>query len=328
MSADSFDLPGIASTVRRHSKLLAAVGILCGVAAGIVYYLSPPWYEARAEVMVRNPKYSDRNNIYSYDGKLIDYFASEEDINRIVSMSASEVVQRKIIDDLGLVQAYHADTMAPGGRKKLIRRVDKNLNVMRTENQNISLAYTDNDPARAADVVNKCIDVLEEMYNGYYKEMRMNLSQTVAEKIHYEDSMIARLTDSLVALRQQYGIYEIISPSRHNMVMGDNGKQHTAQYARGLEEVQNVESIKDEMVTDRAACVTLVNQYASGQKKQQLPMIKVITPASAPISRKGVHISLLLLSSAFAGSLFCLILILLAEGISAAKTIDNQNSLV
>lgn len=319
MPTPTFDLPAIVASVRRRSRLVVTVTLIAAAVGALFYFVSPPHYTAHAEILLRNPLYSDRNNLYNYDGKFIDYFASEDDVNRLVAMSSSSAVQGRVIRNMNLAEAYKVDTTLPGGMNKMYKRFEHNLNVMRTENKDLTLSYTDQDPVRAAAVANNTIEVLEETFNGFYKEMRGNMYKTVTDKIHYEDSAIRVLTDSIVALRQQYSIYEIISPTRHNIMLSSTNKTGSKEYARGLEEIQNIESIKDEMVSDRALSLTLANQYASGQQKGDMPMLKVITPAATPHNRAGLSGLLIVIASGLVGLFFSIILVLIADNFFLPK---------
>jgi uncharacterized protein involved in exopolysaccharide biosynthesis len=257
--------------------------------------------------------YGDRNNLYNYDTKFIDYFANEDDIDRLILMSEAEIVQSKVIKNLHLAEAYNIDASNRKGEQQLERKFSKNFNITRTEYKDLVLSYVDVDAERAATVANECVRVLEQTFSDYYKDMRKGMYESIAEKIHDEDSTINLLTDSLAALRAQYGIYDIISPSRNNLMlssMKENGKKD---FGRGVELIQNVESLKDELVSDRAKQLTLVNQYKTGIRTEQMPMIKVVTVAKNPVSPKGIGGLYTLLASAFLGFFFSAMLMLLVD---------------
>ncbi len=114
------------------------------------------------------------------------------------------------------------------------------------------LSIVDTDPERAAAVANEIVRVVDEVYSGYYKDTRKNMYESIGDKTREEDSSITALTDTLVALRNQYGIYDIISPARSNLIISpvkDNGNKN---YGAGVEQIRNIESIKDQLVYDTA----------------------------------------------------------------------------
>jgi len=314
MAASVFDLQGIAESARRHKKLLTGVSLAAALVGAVFYFASTKYYQAKTEFVLRNGMYNDRGAIFNSDRDM-DYFASEDDVNRVITWSSSTAVLERVIQCSGLAASSKIDTTQPAGRERLRRLVEKRVNVLRTEYRDISLTYMDPDPVKAAEVANCFVGEVEKEYRDYYHEMRVSMSNTVAAKIRYEDSAVARLTDSLVVLRKQYGVYDIISPARHNIMLSTPAHGGGDVYAKGVEEVQNVEAIKDEMVADRAVSITLANQYRLALQQEQLPLVKVITPATPPTQPKGMGALLTILSCAIVAFFFCLVMVLLTENI-------------
>ncbi len=313
MATSGFSLPDVVQSIRKHRGIIMTITVVSAIAGAIFYLAGPKRYEAKTEFVLRNPLYGDRNNLYNYDTKFIDYFANEDDIDRLILMSEAEIVQSKVIRNLNLAQAYGIDVSTRKGEQQLERKFAKSYNITRTEYKDLVLSYVDVDPERAATVANECVKVLETTFSDYYKDMRRGMYESIVEKIHDEDSLINMLTDSLSTLREQYGIYDIISPSRNNLMLGtmkENGKKN---FGKGVELVQNVESMKDELVANRAKQMTLVNQYKTGIRTDQMPMIKVVTVAKNPVSPKGIGGLYTLLASAFLGFFFSTVLLLLVD---------------
>ena len=179
--------------------------------------------------------------------------------------------------------------------------------MIRTEFKGLLLGYTDTDPDRAAAVANETVRILENVYGGFYKDMRQNMYQSVIDKIHEEDSTINAFTDTLIRLRDMYGIYDIISPSRYNLMLGSMKANTHANYGSGVEKIQNIESIKDQLVSDRARQTSLANQYATGNKKEQLPLLKIVTPAKNPVKHKGLGGILTVLVCTILGFFFSIV---------------------
>ena len=288
MATPGFSLPEVVGTVRKHKRLILGVSFAAAVAGAIFYLIGPRYYEAKTEFLLRNPMYADRSNLYNAETKLFDYFANEDDVNRAILMAEADIVQGEVIKNLHLAEAYKIDINTPKGRMQLQKRFEKNFNIIRTEYKDLVLTFADTDPDRAAAVANECVRVLEVKFSGYYQQMRKDMYQTISGKIREEDSAINTLTDTLAALRNEYGIYDIISPSRSNLIIGtikDNGHKN---YGMGVEKIQNIESLKDQIVYDRAKQSTLVSQYRTGITEDVLPMINVVTYAQNPISAKGL----------------------------------------
>ena len=314
MAAKIFDLTGIAERIVRHRKLLLGVSLAAAACGAVFYFAGTKYYQAKTEFVLRNGMYNDRNVIFN-SARDLDYFASEDDVNRVITWASSSAVLERVIRHSGIAASSKIDTSKPEGRERLQRLVEKRVNVLRTEYRDIALTYMDADAAKAAEVANCFVAELDKEYRDYYQEMRMSMANTVNGKIRYEDSVISRLTDSLVMLRKQYGVYDIMSPARHNIMLGNASHGSGDVYAKGVEEIQNVEAIKDEMVADRAVSITLANQYKLALQQEQLPLVKVITPATAPIRPQGLGALLTILVCAVVAFFFTLVIVLLTENI-------------
>lgn len=285
--------------------------MLATIILGMLYYIvKPSRYQAEIVFILKNPLYSDRNYLYNNETKFIDYFANDDDMDRLITMARSDSVQDKIIRQYNLAVAYKFDTAKPRQIVLLRKYFNKNLNIYRSEGKNVVLTYTDKDQKRAINIARTCLAESERALHGFYINMRNNMHQSIVNKIHDEDSVIHSLTDTLSKIRVKYGIYDIISPSRYNIMLSsfkDNGKPD---FARGIEEIQNVESVKDQLVSDKARNISLADQYATGMGESELPFTYVVNISRLPLKPKGLGIVVILAICTFAGAFFSALYIL------------------
>jgi capsular polysaccharide biosynthesis protein len=313
MTDNGLHLGDVIDSIRRHKTLIIVITIVASVSGAAFYLAGPKKFEGKTEFILRNPLYGDRNNLYNYDTKFIDYFANEDDIDRLILMSEADIVQSKVIRNLNLAKEYAIDVSNRKGEEQLARKFSKSYNITRTEYKDLVLSYTDVDPERAAKVANESVAVLDSVFSAYYKDMRQGMYQSIVDKVHEEDSSINALTDTLTNLRALYGINDIISPSRNNLMLSSMKESGKPNYGRGVELIQNTESLKDQLVADRAKQTTLVNQYKTGIRIDQMPMIKVVTVAKTPVSPKGIGGMYTVLACAFLGFFFSTMLMSLSD---------------
>jgi uncharacterized protein involved in exopolysaccharide biosynthesis len=110
-------------------------------------------------------------------------------------------------------------------------------------------------------------------------------------------------------MRDQYGIYSIISPSRQNMLVSElkgGGKG----YGRAIEELQNIESIKDQLVADRAHYISALNEFYA-TTNSALEFVKVITRALPPLNPAGLSMTMTLIAAALLSFFFATLYVLL-----------------
>jgi uncharacterized protein involved in exopolysaccharide biosynthesis len=290
----------------RRSIFFIALGAM--VLSLLVYLIWPPKYKARVEFFLKNPMYADRGNLYSSDAKMIDYFASDEDIDRMKSLVWTDVVQDRMIAELQLDKAYGYDRSDPEDVKELKKSFSKRVHIYRTESRVVVLSYLDGNEARAALAANRCVVLLEQQLQGFYNGMRSSIYNTLQGKIQEEDSAIAALSDTLSVLRERYRIYDIISPTRNNIMLSavhDNGAPG---FAHGVELIQNIESIKDQLVSDRSRHISLASQYDT--RTNELPITQILKREQPPFKREGPPLPIIVVGCGLAGAFFGVLYVL------------------
>ena len=311
MSNNRFDLVDIIRIIERRRRFVISVTLVC-LALGLVFhFVRPKKYEAKAAFFVSNPIYADRSSIFAgADSRYTDYFGDEDDIDRVVALGESDTVMSRVIVNTGYDKAYKLDMNNPFERNKLKIRFKKAMEVRRTEYKLLEFYFTDKDPVLAANISNEAVKHIELAYRGFYNTKKQSVYNSINNKLSDIDSSINALTDTLTRLRTESGIFDIISPNRQNLVTSrvtGNGKEP----GRYIEVIQNFEAVKDLLVTDRAKYVSLLNQYSTGVKPDEISLLHSITVAKPPVDRAGPGIWVVLAASLFIGLFFSIIYTLL-----------------
>lgn len=298
-----FDLIDIAQTLQRRRGFIFLIAILAAVLGATAWLLGTRKYKAYASVLVANPLYSDRNNLFRNDKvTFVDYFGREDDIDKVLAVAKSDQTHGIIINYMQLARTYKLDTSKEKDRVELATRFKKSFDIKRTEYQNVEISYTDPDPKLAADLANNAVRLIDEIYSGYYNGLRLNARKSLENRLGQTDSMIATMTDTLASLRDQYHIYDILSPTR----AGNANVSHSggAGYGRAIEEIQNIAATKDQLVSDRARIVSLINEFSAGTSVGDQPQIQVISPANIPDKATGLGVVLTVLVCFVVGLFF------------------------
>lgn len=307
MNTPRFDLVDITQTIRQRRRFIIIVTILTVLVGVLFTFVRKNKYQAEAEFFLSNPLYADRNYLFrSHDMHFVDFFAGDDDIDKIIVTAESDLVRDKVIQNLNLAAAYKIDMNNPGDRGKLKGMYEKRFKIKRSEYRHLMLTYTDTDPKRAADVLNEHIRVTEETYRQYYNTIKGYAYNSIQDKISEMDSSINSLTDTLATLRDKYRIYDIISPARTTAA-----SVGSAASGYGVEQVQNISSIKDQLVIDRAKYVSLLNEFSTGTKDGELKFIQVTNAATPPNDPEGLGLVLTVIACTLLGLFFGTLYILL-----------------
>ena len=285
MTNTSFDLVDIIRTLQKKRRFIIIMTLVAIVLGCLFLAIRHKKYKGAATFFVNNPLYGDRSTLFrSEEMRYVDYFGGDDEV-------------------------YKNDINDPNGHAALMGIFNKNFNIKRTEYKDVQVSYIDHDPVVAANVANMSVKVLEETYRHYYTAMKLNIYTSISDKVTQLDSAINTLTDSLANLRDKFGIYSLISPARHDIINGDM-KAGGKGYGKAVEQIQNIESIKDQLVIDRAHYISNLNEFDATTNKS-MEFLKVITRALPPTSPSGPGIDSVIVLAAFIGLIFSSIYVLL-----------------
>ncbi|MBC7553254.1 MAG: hypothetical protein H7257_04690 [Taibaiella sp.] len=289
MSTPSFDLLDVIRTIQKQIRLIIIVTVAAMAVGAVFFAVKKNKYKATAKFLVGNPLYTDRSTLFrSWETRYVDYFGGDDDIDRVTSLLNSDTVRNLIIRKCQFQDVYKADINTDNGHAYLMGIFNKNFNIKRSEYKDMEVSYIAYDSVTAANVVNTSVKVLEETYRSYFVSAKTAISTSIKDKLVQMDSAINVLTDSLATVREKYGIYSLLSPNRQLITNGESrggGKG----YGRAIEEIQNVESIKDQLVTDRSHYISMLNEFATSSNSA-MEYIKVITRATPPNGPTGPSI--------------------------------------
>ena len=252
MTTPHFDLVDITRAIRQQRKFVIVITIVALILGCVFFAVRKKKYKAEARFLVTNPLYADRSTLFrNIETRYVDYFGGDDDVDKIAALAQSDTVRDRIIRNCQFQEVYKMDINDSAGHAALMQIFDKNFNIKRTEYKDMHVTYIAYDAKTAANVANMSVKVLEETYRHYYTSMKQTIYTSIQTKLKQMDSAIATYTDSLAAIRDKYKIYSIISPARQNVMSGDM-KGGGAGYGKAMEEVQNIEAVKDQMVADKA----------------------------------------------------------------------------
>ncbi len=309
-TAPRFDLVDVAQTLRRNRVLIIGATCIAAIVGAIFFFTRKPKYEAKTEFLVANPLYYDRNSLFrNTEMRFVDYMGGDDDLDKVNAIAESDTVATLVIKNLHLAQDYNKDPNNPADMAWVKMVFHKGFNFKRTENKDAIISYVDEQPLRSATIANEVVQDVALIFGSYYNNMRMKMYGDLQSKMREQDSAITALTDTLGALREQYGIYDIMSPARQNIMTGSvkGGKGS----GMGMERIQNVEAVKDQLVADHAKYVSLSNEFTTGIQADGMSLTQVISKAQKPLQPKGPTAMVVIVTAALLGFFFTTLLILL-----------------
>lgn len=313
----SFNLVEIVKLLNQNRKFLIGISLLACIVAAVSYKLSKRSYKAEAEVYMLNPLYGDRNHILRRsegDMRFVDYFGTEGDVDKIMTLIASKDVEDSVITYCGLYGAYVLDYGNPRDRAAMHARFKNSFESKRTENASVMCSFEDKDAKRSAQVLDAIVKITDYKFRQYLSIVKTNAKIRIEKKIAEVDTEITHYTDSLIKLREQYQIFDLISPNRKNILVNSiKGGTHTAE---GVEMIQNLESIKDQLVINRSELMATANELGTTDK-DELAMLHYVSTPQTPNKPSGLGFILTCITATIAVFFFSALLVILLGYIKA-----------
>lgn len=310
MNTPTFDLVEIVKVIQRNLKLIIGITAITAIIGAIVYKVKDKEYKASGEVYMLNPLYGDRNHILrrsNGDMRFVDYFGTEGDVDKAMTMIESKDVQDSVITACGLYGAWKLDVGNPRDRAAMDARYTSAFESKRTENASIMCTFEDTDPARAAKVLDAVVKITDIKFRSYLALVKNNAKDRINKKVAEMDRQVERYTDSLVSLRNQYQIYDIISPNRQNLVINNTSAGRGTNAAEGIERIQNLESIKDQLVVSRAELSATAYEMET-DKADEVEILHYVSTPIVPNKPSGLGFILTTLACGFVAFFFCVLL--------------------
>jgi uncharacterized protein involved in exopolysaccharide biosynthesis len=323
MAAPTFDLIESLRTIQKQKRFIIIITVLAMALGAVFVLIKKKKYKAEARFLVNNPLYGDRHTLFrTKETRYVDYFGGDDDLDRVTALSGSDTVRDRIIRNCDFDKIYKMGSISNDTAHAAYMSIfSKNFNLKRTEYKDLVVTYVAYDPQTAAGVVNMAVQVLEETFRHYYTSMKVGMGISIGMKVKELDSTIAVMTDTLANMRDKYGIYNIISPNRQNVITGDM-KGGGKGYGKAIEEIQNIESVKDQLVSDRAQYISVMNEYSTAVS-DSINYLKVITRAMPPTRPTGPTLIMTLIVTGFVGlffsTIYCLMMAYLRKLNAALK---------
>jgi uncharacterized protein involved in exopolysaccharide biosynthesis len=293
MTTPRFDLIDIAKTLQRRKKYILIITLITTLLGAAMYFSAPKTYKGEASFFVANPLYTDRSNVFrSRNAAFINYFGSEDDIDKVIAIGESDEVGNEVIERQNLAKVYKMKIKSREDSLELLEKFQSNFTIIRTKYQGVEVSFKDKNPEIAANVANEAVSIVGALYKDFYSGLKVNVCNSLRHKIVESDSAIKSLVDTI---------------SRSGNAL----------------EKENALAIKDQLIKDRVQDISLLNEFSTGIKSDEMSLIRVISTAKPEAKPEGMGLMLTIISFAFVGFFFSAVWVLLSAYFKVLTSVER-----
>lgn len=209
------NLLGVIETVFKWKKVILATCAATAIGAAIVSVLLPVYYESTTIFYAASPDLAIPEAIFGTASEAPDYYGTEKDIDRILSIANSGQVANFLIDSFGLYQRYDIDTTNPRAPYYVKLEFESHFDVRKTKYDAIELSIEDEDKEVAAKMTNAARNFINDLAQRLIKESQAKTVRTFEANISQKEADMHALNDSLQHLRLRFGVYNTKAQSEN-----------------------------------------------------------------------------------------------------------------
>lgn len=311
MPIQKLDLVDICRIILRR-KWFILVFAVCAAVIGFIFSLvAQKQYTSRTVFIVKSPMNMDRNQIFRQgDYQPNDFFATENDIDNIMTISQNEVLLQFLVDSFKLDRHYGV-----ASKSKAFNILKKHFKITRNDTRSIEFALSDPDPQMAAVLVNTARWETGNLFRNYFMQTKNQLIASLNKNINNVDRQIQQVNDSIAAIRQQYSLYSVLLPTRGKTIAAVAPAAGNEDKAKGMEILEAVAATKDQLVKDRGEYVSLINEYNLKTPGGGLDMVYTVQQGWPSDGASFPNVLLIIAVCFVAGLFFSVILTLLQASV-------------
>lgn len=194
----------------KWKKHIIIATLLAGLITAGVSLLLPNYYKASTQFYAASPDLAKPTPI-GVGGNPLRIYGSDEDIDRLLSISKSSAVMDYLITEFDLYNHYEIKPESKNAKHKLLLKLNKLYETSKTKYDAINLSVEDEDINMSALMANAARDKIKEIAKNIIKTSQVNLIKNYESNIDAKSNNLKLLVDSLFNIRDKYHIFNTAS---------------------------------------------------------------------------------------------------------------------
>ncbi len=201
-----FSLLHIIGTLVRWRKALSILVVAATLLTAVLSLFIPNYYTASATFIPAN---EDKQLFDTENGENNSLYGDEDEVDRALIFAQSPILIDFMIKKFNLAERYEIDNSSPKGEDKVNKRFRKLYHVKKNEYSGVEISIEDVEPLFAAQMLDTLIQKLDMLYKNATADNKKMIINTYENTLNDKKQELRQIMDTLMILRQQYGIYNV-----------------------------------------------------------------------------------------------------------------------
>lgn len=205
-----FSLLHIIGILIRWRKALIILVVAAALLTAVLSLFIPNYYTATATFIPAN---EDKQLFDTENGENNSLYGDEDEVDRALIFAQSPVLVDFMIRKFKLAERYEIDASNPKGEDKVNKRFRKLYHVKKNEYSGVEISIEDTEPLFAAQMLDTLLLKLDALYKDATSGNKKLIIATYENTLNEKKAELRQIMDTLMTLRQQYGIYDVAQQS-------------------------------------------------------------------------------------------------------------------
>jgi tyrosine-protein kinase Etk/Wzc len=234
------------------------IGLVVGVVTlltAIVSLFMPNYYKAVSSFYAASSDMAKVEHIFGRANKDMEYYGTDLDIERIMTIGNSAEMYQFLIDSFSLDERYKISVKKPKDKYRLFKKIEKVYSLQKNKFNVLELSFEDKDPDFAAVVANAARDKIDQISRRLMRSQQSTLVDAFTQNLIIKQETLNNLADSLSALRKNYNIVNVSSQSEMMATLISEVESGLVRETAKLEALRDAKLIKRDTIEFIAANV-------------------------------------------------------------------------
>lgn len=213
MQTNDFNLAGLLDVWQRRRYAILVLVISTVMIAGAILWWMPKQYKSTAVIIAANPQLQDKARLFNKEIQLLyAAYGSADDLDRLYGWADVDSNYYGLINEFDLMQQYRVgETDSAYVRHAVLKLFKKDVQLIRTEEQQLKIDVYMKEPQLAADIANAIVRNINQRYqevaSNRYNQEKLALQNSLQEITQLYSSMVDSIkrTQSLLKESLQLG---------------------------------------------------------------------------------------------------------------------------